>query len=87
MVTVVSKSLTSVLIETFMTDWSRTITNCAVANATNGHQRFIGQPFLMLVRRGIHLGTRGRQVGARGAATPVLRVGARPGKTATALRS
>src|SRR6478735_11655441 len=40
-VTVVSKSLTSVLIETFMTDWSRTITNCAVASATSGHHRFI----------------------------------------------
>src|SRR6476659_3106225 len=40
--TVVSKSATSVLIDTFMTDWSSTMTNCAVARATNGNQRFIG---------------------------------------------
>jgi len=38
--TVVSKSLTNVLIETFITDWSSTMTNCAVASATSGHQRF-----------------------------------------------
>src|SRR3954468_13048196 len=42
--TVVSKSPTSVLIETFMTDWSRTITNCAVARATSGHHCFIRSP-------------------------------------------
>ena len=40
-VTVVSKSATSWLIETFMTDWSRTMTNWAVASATSGHHRFI----------------------------------------------
>ncbi len=40
--TVVSKSSTNWLIETFMTDWSRTMTNCAVANATSGNQRFMG---------------------------------------------
>ena len=34
-VTVVSKSATSWLIDTFMTDWSSTITNCAVANAAS----------------------------------------------------
>ena len=45
-VTVVSKSSTSVLIDTFMTDWSSTITNWAVANATRGHHRFIDSPFL-----------------------------------------
>ena len=43
-VTVVSKSSTSVLIETFMTDWSRTITNCAVASATSGHHFFMRAP-------------------------------------------
>src|SRR6478752_6156730 len=41
-VTVVSKSSTSVLIDTFMTDWSRTITNCAVPRASKGSQRFTG---------------------------------------------
>src|SRR5438270_4380850 len=30
------------LIETYMTDWSSTMTNCAVASATSGHERFIG---------------------------------------------
>ncbi len=44
-VTVVSKSSTNWLIETFITDWSSTITNCAVAKATSGNQRFIGVPF------------------------------------------
>src|SRR4051812_30254235 len=43
-VTVVSKSSTRVLIETFITDWSRTMTNCAVANATKGSHRFIDPP-------------------------------------------
>src|SRR4051812_24147208 len=37
-VIVVSKSSTSVLIETFMTDWSSTITNCAVASAMSAHR-------------------------------------------------
>ena len=41
-VTVVSKSSTSWLIETFMTDWSRTMTNWAPARATSGSRRFIG---------------------------------------------
>ena len=40
-VTVVSKSATSWLIETFMTDWSSTITNWAAASATSGNQFFI----------------------------------------------
>ena len=35
-VTVVSKSATSWLIETFMTDWSRTMMNWAPASATSG---------------------------------------------------
>ena len=43
-VTVVSKSSTSWLIETFITDWSSTMTNCAVARATNGNHRFIESP-------------------------------------------
>ena len=37
-VTVVSKSATSALIETFIADWSSTITNCAIASATSGNQ-------------------------------------------------
>ncbi len=41
-VTVVSKSSTRVLIDTFITDWSSTITNWAVARATSGSQRFMG---------------------------------------------
>ena len=36
-VTLVSKSSTSWLIETFMTDWSSTITNWAIARPTNGN--------------------------------------------------
>ena len=28
-------------IDTFITDWSSTITNCAIASATSGNQRFI----------------------------------------------
>ncbi len=40
-VTVVSKSATSWLIDTFMTDWSRTITNCAVASDTSAHRRLM----------------------------------------------
>ena len=41
-VTVVSKSSTSALIETFMADWSSTITNCAMASATSGNQFIFG---------------------------------------------
>ena len=41
-VTVVSKSATSWLIETFITDWSRTMMNCAPASATSGSHFFIG---------------------------------------------
>ena len=41
-VTVVSKSSTSVLIETFIADWSSTITNCAIARATSGSQFVFG---------------------------------------------
>ena len=41
-VTVVSKSSTSVLIETFMADWSSTMTNWAMASATNGNQLVFG---------------------------------------------
>ncbi len=41
-VTVVSKSATSWLIETFITDWSRTMMNCAPARATSGSHFFIG---------------------------------------------
>ncbi len=37
-VTVVWKSLTSALIETFITDWSSTMRNCAVARATSASQ-------------------------------------------------
>ena len=36
-VTVVWKSLTSALIETFITDWSSTMRNCAVAKATSAN--------------------------------------------------
>ena len=43
-VTVVSKSLTSWLIETFITDWSSTMRNCAVAKATSA-----APPLLALV--------------------------------------
>ena len=39
-VTVVSKSSTSWLIETFMTDWSRTMMNWAPASATSAHSPF-----------------------------------------------
>ena len=39
-VTVVSKSATSWLIETFMTDWSRTMMNWAPASATSAHLFF-----------------------------------------------
>src|SRR4051812_7162957 len=45
-VTLVSKSLTSWLIDTFMTDWSSTITNCAVANETSAHFRPTARPFV-----------------------------------------
>ena len=38
-VTVVSKSATRVLIDTFITDWSSTMTNWAVASAISGAQR------------------------------------------------
>src|SRR3954454_24647917 len=38
-VTVVSNSATRVLIDTFITDWSSTMTNWAVANAISGAQR------------------------------------------------
>ena len=41
-VTVVSKSSTSALIETFIADWSSTITNCAMARATSGNQFIFG---------------------------------------------
>ena len=41
-VTVVSKSATSWLIETFITDWSSTMMNCAPARATSGSHFFIG---------------------------------------------
>src|SRR4051812_1073392 len=37
-VTVVSKSATSALIETFIADWSSTMTNWAMARATSGSQ-------------------------------------------------
>ena len=37
-VTVVWKSWTSALIETFITDWSSTMRNCAVAKATSASQ-------------------------------------------------
>lgn len=37
-VTVVSKSATSALIETFIADWSSTITYWAMAKATRGNQ-------------------------------------------------
>jgi hypothetical protein len=41
-VTVVSKSSTRVLIDTFIADWSRTITNWAMARATSGNQLVFG---------------------------------------------
>ena len=41
-VTVVSKSSTSVLIETFIADWSSTMTNWAMASATSGNQLVFG---------------------------------------------
>ena len=40
-VTVVSKSMTSWLIDTFMTAWSSTITNCAAARMTSGPHFFM----------------------------------------------
>jgi hypothetical protein len=44
-VTVVSKSATRALIETFIADWSSTMTNWAMANATRGIQSvFDGAP-------------------------------------------
>ncbi len=43
-VTVVSKSSTSWLIDTFMTDWSSTMTSCAVPSATSGNHFFIDVP-------------------------------------------
>ena len=39
-VTVVLNSSTSALIETFMTDWSRTMMNWAPASASRGSRRF-----------------------------------------------
>ena len=45
-VTVVLKSLTSELIETFITDWSSTITNCAVASATSASHPFFADGLL-----------------------------------------
>ena len=42
-VTVVSKSATSWLMETFMTAWSRTMTNWASARADSGSQDFMGR--------------------------------------------
>src|SRR5690242_17283540 len=41
-VTVVSKSATRVLIDTFITDWSSTMTNWATASATSAAQRTVG---------------------------------------------
>ena len=41
-VTVVSKSATSALIETFIADWSSTMTNWAMAKATSGNQFVFG---------------------------------------------
>src|SRR6476659_1489523 len=41
-VTVVSNSATRVLIDTFITDWSSTMTNWAVASAISGAQRIAG---------------------------------------------
>ena len=41
-VTDVSKSSTSALIETFIADWSSTMTNWAMANATSGNQFTFG---------------------------------------------
>src|SRR3990170_1442276 len=43
-VTVVSKSSTSWLIETFMTAWSRTMTNWAAASAASEPESFMGTP-------------------------------------------
>jgi len=40
-VTVVLKSVTSWLIDTFITAWSSTITNCAAARMTSGPHFFI----------------------------------------------
>lgn len=42
--TVVSKSATSWLIDTFMTDWSRTITNWAIASAMSAVFFIVGSP-------------------------------------------
>ena len=39
-VTVVWKSWTRELIDTFITDWSSTMRNCAVANATSASDPF-----------------------------------------------
>ena len=49
-VTVVSKSSTSWLIETFMTDWSRTMMNWAPARATSGSRRFTEPSSLVMSR-------------------------------------
>ena len=38
----VSKSATNALIETFIADWSSTMTNWAMANATSGNQLVFG---------------------------------------------
>src|SRR3954468_8468869 len=44
-VTDVSKSSTRALMDTFIADWSSTMTNCAIANATRGSQLvFTGAP-------------------------------------------
>ena len=48
-VTVVSKSLTSWLIETFITDWSSTMRNCAVANATSAAPPLLVEVFITLL--------------------------------------
>ncbi len=51
-VTVVSKSLTSVLIDTFITDWSSTIRNCAVAKATSAAPPpLLAELFIAVVKR------------------------------------
>ena len=48
-VTVVSKSLTSWLIETFITDWSSTMRNCAVAKATSAAPPLLVEVFITLL--------------------------------------
>ena len=50
-VTVVWKSFTSALIETFITDWSSTMRNCADARATSAIQPLpdVALPFTFLL--------------------------------------